>query len=131
MRVRLIALATAIAIVTLACSGGDDAESGEPTTSPGGPQIGDASAGQSLFSGTCVACHGADATGISELGKTLVGSEFANGLSDVDLVAFLEVGRSDGDPANTTGLDMPPKGGNPSLDGDDLFDIVAYIRSLN
>ncbi len=46
-------------------------------------------------------------------------------------MAFIEVGRSKSEPENTTGVDMPPKGGNASLDQDDLFDIVAYIRSLN
>ncbi len=81
MKGRLIAVATAMTIVTLACGEGDDAATGEPVTAAPGPQVGEASAGQSLFSGTCVACHGADATGISGLGETLVGSEFANGLS--------------------------------------------------
>ena len=131
MRARLIAPAAVLAIITLTCGGGDDAGTGGPATSPDTPPIGNASAGESLFMGTCAACHGADATGISGLGKPLIGSEFANAAGDVDLVAFLQVGRPISDPANTTGVEMPPRGGNPSLDDDDLLDIVAYIRSLN
>ena len=42
----------------------------------------------------------------------------------------LKTGRSTSDPANTTGVDMPPKGGNPALTDQDLLDIIAYIRTL-
>jgi hypothetical protein len=38
-------------------------------------------------------------------------------------------GRSTTDPANTTGVDMPPKGGTPSLSDEDLTDI-NYLRTL-
>lgn len=89
-----------------------------------------AAQGETLYT-SCIACHGADATGVTGLGKTLIGSDFVNGTSDADLVAFLKVGRSTSDPANTTGVDMPPKGGNPALSDDDLGFIVAYLRSLN
>jgi len=51
-------------------------------------------------------------------------------LSDAELVEFIKMGRSVGDPANTTGVDMPPKGGSPSLSDQDIYDIVAYLRTL-
>jgi disulfide bond formation protein DsbB len=53
-----------------------------------------------------------------------------DGLSDTELVEFIKVGRDPGDPANTTGIGMPAKGGNPSLDDDDILAILAYIGSL-
>jgi disulfide bond formation protein DsbB len=42
----------------------------------------------------------------------------------------LKKGRPASDPANTTKVDMPPKGGNPALTDQDLADIVTYVRSL-
>jgi disulfide bond formation protein DsbB len=51
-------------------------------------------------------------------------------LSDAEFVSFVKNGRDITDPLNTTGLDMPPYGGNPALSEQDLFDIVAYIRTL-
>lgn len=86
--------------------------------------------GEELFTATCAACHGADATGVAGLGPSLVGNEFVGGLSDSELIAFISVGRPIDDPANTTGVAMPPKGGNPSLSDGDLADIVDYLRTL-
>ncbi|MBI1279103.1 MAG: c-type cytochrome [Anaerolineaceae bacterium] len=88
-------------------------------------------AGESSFQAVCTACHGFNARGISGLGKTLIGSEFVNGLTDDQLVAFLQVGRPVSDPLNTTGVMMPARGGNATLTDDKLMEIVAYIRSLN
>ncbi|MBZ0274749.1 MAG: cytochrome c, partial [Anaerolineae bacterium] len=87
--------------------------------------------GSTIFSTVCSACHGFDARGIPGLGKTLIGSQFANSLSDDDLVAFIIQGRLPFDPLNTTGVAMPPRGGNPILSDADLYNVVAYIRSLN
>ena len=33
-------------------------------------------------------------------------------------------------PDNTTGIQMPPKGGNPAMSDDDILDIIAYLRTL-
>jgi disulfide bond formation protein DsbB len=57
-------------------------------------------------------------------------SDFVATRTDAELVAFIKSGRSVDDPLNTTGVAMPPKGGNPALTDADLADIVAYIRSL-
>jgi len=88
-------------------------------------------AGQRIYGGLCFACHGQGGVGITGLGKPLVNSEFIDGLTDDELVAFLEVGRQPTDPLNTTGQLMPAKGGNPALTDEDLFNVTAYIRSLN
>lgn len=47
------------------------------------------------------------------------------------MVAFLKVGRDPSDPLNTTGVAMPPKGGNPALSDQDLLDIVAFVRTIH
>lgn len=89
------------------------------------------SAGEQIFQTTCSACHGFNARGISGLGLPLVGSDFVNDMSDADLHAFLLVGRAVSDPANSTGVGMPAKGGNPTLTDADLDNVIAYMRSLN
>jgi mono/diheme cytochrome c family protein len=91
---------------------------------------GDPAAGQELFAGTCAACHGPTGEGIAGLGKDMTTSEFIAGKTDDELVAFIKVGRDPSDPLNTTGVGMPARGGNPALTDEDLFDIVAYIRTL-
>ncbi len=88
-------------------------------------------AGERIYSGLCFACHGIGGAGVPGLGKPLVDSEFVDGLTDQELVDFMIVGRAVGDPLNTTGQIMPARGGNPSLTDEDLFNVVAYIRSLN
>jgi disulfide bond formation protein DsbB len=88
-------------------------------------------AGESIFQASCAACHGFNARGISGLGLPMIGSEFINGLTDDELHDFLLVGRPVTDPANSTGVAMPARGGNPSLTDDDLYNVIAYIRSLN
>ena len=102
----------------------------EPAESEEGGFVGDADAGKTHYDSVCIACHGADATGVANLGKGLTNSEFTQGLSDEEFVEFIKMGRSVSDPANTTGVDMPPKGGNPALSDQDLYDIVAYLRTL-
>jgi disulfide bond formation protein DsbB len=88
-------------------------------------------AGETSFQTTCAACHGFNAMGIPGLGKPLIGSKFVNGLTDDQLLAFLQKGRDLTDPLNTTGVVMPPRGGNPSFTDDKLVEIIAYIRTLN
>ena len=53
------------------------------------------------------------------------------GASDEELVEFVKVGRRPSDPLNITGVDMPPKGGSPALSDEDLYDIVAFIRTIH
>lgn len=126
------------AIGTIEISGDVDPEifvGSGATESPGegsGDGGGDPAAhGEELFTATCAACHGADATGVSGLGPSLVNNEFANGLSDAELAAFIIQGRAADNPDNQTGIAMPARGGNPSLSDADVDDIVAYLRSLD
>jgi disulfide bond formation protein DsbB len=141
----LLVTVLALSLVLSGCGGDDGGEPGpgpgENTGSDAGPTessveedpaalTGDPAAGKAEYDMVCFACHGADATGVSGLGKDLTISEFTQGLTDAELVAFIKVGRSVSDPANTTGIDMPPKGGNPALSDQDIYDIVAYLRTL-
>jgi nitrite reductase (NO-forming) len=93
---------------------------------------GEASAanGETIFNATCQACHGAAGQGVDGLGPPLASNAFIAGLSDVELVQFINEGRPVDHPDNTTGIAMPPKGGNPALSDADLADIVAYLRTL-
>ncbi len=126
----LMVLLTVFALVVVACGGGAGDGGTASTAASAGGMTGDAANGAKVFAGTCSACHGADAMGIDGLGKQLAGSDFVASTSEDDLVAFVETGRPSSDPANTTGVDMPPKGGNPSLDDQAIHDVVAYIKSL-
>jgi disulfide bond formation protein DsbB len=118
---RLLISLPIFALALAACGGGAPA-----TPEPKG----DAGAGATKYATACVSCHGPDAKGMTGLGKDLTTSEFVKGKTDDEMLAFLKTGRSSSDPLNTTGVDMPPKGGNPALTDDDLYDIVAFIRSL-
>jgi len=102
--------------------GGDEEEGGDEAK-------GDAENGQKQFT-TCAGCHGPDANGLPNLGKDLHNNAFLTAMTDDQAVAFLKVGRPADDPLNTTGVAMPPKGGNPAFSDDDLRDIVAYLRTL-
>lgn len=88
------------------------------------------SQGQTLYM-VCSACHGPDGRGLPNLGKDLVASDFVHSLTDEELLNFVKTGRPMWDPLNTTGIDMPPKGGNPAFSDDDILAIIAYLRSLS
>ena len=90
---------------------------------------GDAVKGKAAFAASCTACHTPDGGAITGLGKDIVNGEFTASISDDELVAFITNGRDAGDPLNTTGIPMPPKGGDPSLTDQKLRDIVAFIRA--
>jgi len=126
-----------ISIFLVAC-GGDSGSQRLPQDSglapakvaPAEVSTGDLAAGKEKFAATCSACHGPTGEGISGLGKDMTTSEFIAGKTDDELVQFVKVGRDPSDPLNTTGVGMPAKGGNPALNDQDLYNIVAYIRSL-
>ncbi len=87
--------------------------------------------GRKLFATSCASCHGKDARGLPSLGVDLVNSEFLRGLDDEALLAFIQRGRDPSDPESKTGIAMPPKGGNPALSEDDIWDIIDFLRSLD
>jgi disulfide bond formation protein DsbB len=115
-----LALCVAGVLILTACS----SSAASPTP------IGDAANGKEKFVGTCSSCHGPEAKGMPGLGKDLTTSEFIKSQSDLELVAFVLKGRPSSDPANTVGVDMPPRGGNPALTDQDIKDIVAFVRTL-
>lgn len=125
-----------LALVLAACGG----ESGETSSSGGAPNqgeaaavpvsLGDPKAGKEQYEILCIACHGRGGEGIEGLGKPFTTSEFLREGSDEEMVSFIQIGRSSDDPLNTTGVDMPAKGGNPALTSDQILDIVAYVRTL-
>lgn len=93
-------------------------------------QKGDPVKGKDLYVQSCSACHGPDATGVKGLGKDMTTSEFVKTRSDEQLLEYTLKGRTPDDPLNTTGVAMPPKGGNPALTDQQIMDIIAYIRTL-
>lgn len=84
--------------------------------------------GRAAFLSTCTACHGPNGESLPNLGKDLAHSEFVGKQTNSQLQMFLKLGRPTWDPANTTKVDMPGKGGNPKLKDSDLADIVQYLR---
>ena len=119
-------------LLLVACGGGG----GEAAPAPQEPQptatsAGDAVAGKTQFDTVCIACHGPGGVGVEGLGKPFTTSEFLLSVDDQELLTFIKTGRPISHPDNTTGVDMPPKGGNPALTDEQLVDIIAYIRTLH
>lgn len=86
--------------------------------------------GQALYQRTCAICHGTNAAGMPGLGKGLKANQFVAKRSEAELVEFFKVGRRASDPANETGVNMPPRGGNQALTDEDLAAIAAYLKTL-
>lgn len=118
-----ILLLTFVLLLT-ACGGSSD--------TPAAPAVpaGDVAAGKTLFQQSCASCHGPNAEGVPGLGKDMTTSTFIQGLNDQELLTFVKTGRPTSDPLNTTGVDMPPKGGNPALNDAQILDIIAFIHSV-
>jgi len=79
---------------------------------------------------SCASCHGQGAEGIEGVGLPLSTSGFVRGASDKDLINFIKMGRPMWDENNVTGMDMPPKGGNPAITDEQLQSIVDYLRAV-
>ena len=120
-------MSTCAGLLLAACADGDS-NAGEPVSPPA--LVGDATAGKMVYEGTCVACHGPGAVGITGLGKDWTVSDFIRNNSDADLMAFIKQGRLATDSDNTTGVDMPAMGGNKELTDQDLADVIAYMRTV-
>jgi mono/diheme cytochrome c family protein len=86
--------------------------------------------GQELFKATCASCHGPNAEGMPKLGKNLHENVFVRGLSEPELVEFFKQGRPASHPDNERKVDMPPRGGNPTLTDEDLRLIAVYVKSI-
>ena len=141
-RLSLLLVVLVIFTLVLVACGGDDPE---PTTVPASAEaaapaeavaapaesVGDAANGEVLFAKSCIACHGPGGIGVQGLGKDMTTSEFIASKTDAELLEFVKVGRAPDDPLNTTGVLMPPKGGNPAFSDEDLIDVIAYVRTLH
>lgn len=121
---------SALALLIVGCGGGNEPAAGDGEEQETEAAAGDPEAGETLFVQNCSACHGQDAKGLPNLGKDLTGSDFVHNNSDQELLAFVKQGRPVSDPENTSGVDMPPKGGNPALTDEQILDIIAYLRTL-
>lgn len=124
-----------LALAVAACGGDQAAENtgNRPSPKPAAQKpalIGDAVAGQTEYVQYCSACHGPDAKGLKGLGKDLTASDFIRNLSDEEFLHYVQVGRAADDPLNTTGIPMPPKGGNPALSDQQIMNIIAHIRTF-
>jgi len=142
MRKSLFFLVIVFVTLTLVACGGKDEPTATPvptatsaaisaTTVPAPVAKGDATQGKASFVMTCAACHGPEGKGVKNLGKDMTVSTFIAGKSDDELLAFIKTGRPVDDPLNTTGVLMPPKGGNPAMKDEELLNIIAFIRTIN
>jgi len=108
---------------------GTDAVGGQEVAAA--PAAGDAENGRKLWMNTCLACHGERGQGVTGQAFDYRETDFVASQSDEELLAFIKRGRMPFDSANRTGVQMPPKGGNPLLSDEQLRDIIAYIRTLD
>ncbi|MCP4357818.1 MAG: cytochrome c [Chloroflexi bacterium] len=136
-KIALLALFILLVGLLIGCGGGSESSSDSEIkprdeTAEVAEEVhsGDPDAGDKQFQQLCATCHGPDAKGVPNLGKDLTTSEFLKTKTDDEFLAFVIAGRPSGDPENTTGIDMPPRGGNPALTDDQIMDIIAYVRTL-
>ena len=119
LTVGLLAIA---ALVAVGCGGGG-------AGGGGGAADAQLARGEKLYQQTCATCHGADGHGMPKLGKDLHDNEFTKNLSDDEMLAFIIEGRPAWHEDNTQGVDMPPRGGNPTLTDEDILAIIAFQRT--
>lgn len=135
----LTMLLVALALVLGGCGGKDKKEESAPAAAqqveaPAATEevaAGDPVKGKEMFATTCAACHGPEGKGVQGLGKDMTSSTFISERTDAELLEFILQGRAPTDPLNTTGVLMPPKGGNPALTNEQLMDIIAFVRELH
>lgn len=126
-RVKLLIVVVVAGVVVASCGGG----ASTTTTFAGPVQPGDPVVGAKVYTGVCAACHSRDLSGVDGLGKPLAPSDVVASLTEEALMQLLIDGRSAEHPDNDTGIDMPPRGGNPSLTDQDLADVAAYLKAQN
>ena len=127
---RLAQLIWGMVLVGLLVACGNNAAANNSNDAAAPVISGDPVAGEQEYLTTCSSCHGPDAKGLPALGKDLTTSTFFEGMDEEMFIEFVHTGRPASDPANTTGVDMPPKGGNPALTDEGIINIRAYIFSL-
>jgi len=73
----------------------------------------------------CLVCHGADLTGVPNLGVGLTDSAFVASKSVAELTEFLKVGRMPGDPGTLSNGAMP---GFAWVSEDELRSISEFLK---
>ncbi len=86
--------------------------------------------GAALYAQACAPCHGEYGVGVAGLGTALADSPHVSGLTNDELVTVIRDGRAADAADNRTGIAMPPSGGQSDLTGEQIGDIVLYIKSL-
>jgi len=88
---------------------------------------GDPVAGRTIFEGICANCHGQD--GITEVPGIPV---FADGerMDKTDDQLRTSIMNGVNNPDNPAGMAMPPYGGGPALNDQQIADVLSYIRTL-
>lgn len=109
-------IAAVVAVLTLTTSVAAQPQTGRTTN----PLAGDAKAierGRNIFRGRCAVCHGVDAKGYR--GSDLTTGDWVHGGSDVQLFRTIATG--------VQGTEMP---GNSNLSEDEVWQVIAYLRTL-
>ena len=83
------------------------------------------SAGQAIYSQTCIACHGANGKGAFPGVANLTGGDGALVKADEELLKSI----TDGFQSPGSALAMPANGGNPTLTEEDVKAVLAYLRA--
>jgi len=87
--------------------------------------------GKAIFNGQgiCMACHGADAKGMPNLGANLTDAEWNQGEGSYEeIVALIQAGVASD--KSESGTMMPPKGGS-QINDEQLRAVAAYVWSLS
>jgi disulfide bond formation protein DsbB/mono/diheme cytochrome c family protein len=92
---------------------------------------GDFAHGAALYQEACATCHGLEGQGAPGLGNDLTDSTLVRESPPGETLQVVREGIDANDPANETGVAMPPSGGRPDLADDEILEIIAYLRSLN
>ncbi len=80
--------------------------------------------GETVYNGTCIACHGADGSGALPSVPDFKDKAGVLAKTDTHLLRSL----LDGVERPDAPISMPPKGGDPALTEDDMKAVLAYIR---
>ena len=87
--------------------------------------------GKAIFNGQgiCMACHGADAKGMPNLGSNLTDTEWNQGDGSYEAIVTLIQDGVASD-KSVSGTMMPPKGGS-QINDEQLRAVAAYVWSLS
>ena len=85
----------------------------------------DSAAGESVYSQTCVACHGANGKGAIPGVADLTDTDGSLSKADAELIKNI----TDGFQSPGSFMAMPAKGGNPGLTKEDIKAVLAYLRT--